>query len=190
MTRFHRRLFAPIAALALVAVAIGCGGDDEDAGSPAPDYSALEKAPGALGKLYAEGDVLLDGGTDAFGERLDALRGTPVVVNKWASWCVPCRVEFPFFQRQAAKRGTEIAFIGVNSLDSNDAAETFLRDNPLPYPSYVDGDERLAEEIGAAPGFPATVFFDAESQRTEVHIGQYSSERDLAADIRRYAGGS
>jgi cytochrome c biogenesis protein CcmG/thiol:disulfide interchange protein DsbE len=188
MTRLHRSLLALTVSLALVTGVIGCGDDDEDSGSPAPDYSALEKAPGALGKLYAQGDALLEGGADAFGARLDSLRGTPVVVNKWASWCVPCRVEFPFFQRQAAKRGTEIAFIGVNSLDSGDAAETFLRDHPLPYPSYIDGDEKLAEEIGAAPGFPATVFFDEESQRTEVHIGQYSSERDLAADIRRYAG--
>ena len=177
---------AALAALAAVVVA-GCGEDEESTASEAPDYSALSDARGALGDLYSEGDALLEGGRDAFDARLAELRGHPVVVNKWASWCQPCRVEFPFFQSQAAKRGTEVAFIGVNSLDSEDAAETFLRDHPLPYPSYVDGNETLAEAIGAAPGFPATVFYDAEGERSQVHIGVYESERDLARDVNQYA---
>ena len=175
--------------LALVVVLPGCGGsDDESEQRAAPDYSKLASVPGALGELYGQGNELLEGGEDALAARIVELRGTPVVVNKWASWCQPCRVEFPFFQRLAAKTGDEVAFVGLNSLDSIDAAETFLRDNPLPYPSYLDPDETIAEEIGAAPGFPATVFYDDEGEKADVHIGVYRSERELAADVRRLTG--
>ena len=53
-------------------------------------------------------------------------RGRPVVINKWASWCSPCRAEFPVFQQLATERGREIAFLGVNSGDSTQPARDFL----------------------------------------------------------------
>ncbi len=110
---------------------------------------------------------MLDGGTDAFKERLAELEGTPVVVNKWASWCGPCRLEFPFFQSQADERGSEIAFLGIVSNDSEDAAATFLEELPLPYPSYLDPDQDIAREIESI-AFPATAFYD-RSGRAGLH---------------------
>ena len=75
-----------------------------------------------------------------------SLRGYPVVVNVWASWCGPCRFEFPHFQRAAAAYGKRVAFLGIDSQDSDDAAATFLREEPVPYPSYTDPDEEIADE--------------------------------------------
>ena len=68
------------------------------------------------------------GGRDAFEARIEKERGTPVVVNKWASWCGPCRLEFPFFRKQAEKRKGDVVFIGVNSNDSRSNAEQFLKE--------------------------------------------------------------
>jgi thiol-disulfide isomerase/thioredoxin len=104
-----------------------------------------------------------------------------------ASWCGPCRFEFPFFQSQATKHGDEIAFLGVDSDDPEDAAATFLEELPVPYPSYVDPDSEIAESLDADREFPATVFIDSSGEQVFVHRGGYASEDDLAAEIERYA---
>ena len=75
-------------------------------------------APSRWRELYDQADQLLPGGADAFQQRLAELRGHPVVVNKWASWCGPCREEFPWFQRLSARLGKRIAFLGVDAKDS------------------------------------------------------------------------
>src|SRR5688500_1397600 len=110
-----------IAAAVLAAIALpGCG-SDEDVGNPDSELSAeqatapLEGAPPELAAIREQGNQVIDGGLDAYEARLAELSaaGIPVVVNKWASWCGPCRLEFPFFQKQAAERGGEVAFLGV-----------------------------------------------------------------------------
>src|SRR5438093_8486581 len=125
----------------------GCGSGGGDA--KAPDYErALAGAPRSLAALYDQANQLLPGGSGAFQKRLAELRGHPVVVNKWASWCGPCREEMPWFQRQAAERGKRIAFIGVDSKDSDAAAKQFLNEFPVPYPSYTDPGQDIADVIG------------------------------------------
>jgi thiol-disulfide isomerase/thioredoxin len=177
-----------LAALALVA----CGSTD-DAGNPdselSPDQATapLEGAPPPLTAIRDQANQLLGGGTEAFEQRLAELKGTPVVVNKWASWCGPCRLEFPFFQSQAQQLGSEVAFLGVDSNDSEDAAATFLEELPLPYPSYLDPDQQIAGEIGAPVNFPATAFYDSSGELVYGQQGVYSDEAALAADIERYA---
>jgi thiol-disulfide isomerase/thioredoxin len=183
-----------IAAAAASAIAFGaCGGDGDDAGNPdselTPEQAAvpLEGAPPELARLRDEANQLLPGGVDALEERLAELEGTPVVINKWASWCGPCRFEFPFFQSQATKHGDEIAFLGVDSEDPEDAAVTFLEELPVPYPSYSDPESEIAESLDADREFPATVFIDSSGEQVFVHRGGYASEDDLIADIDRYA---
>src|ERR1700684_3081728 len=77
----------------------------------------LAGSPPALAALHAQGGVLLEG--DALHARLATLKGYPVVINKWASWCVPCREEFGAFQRVAAEYGRRVAFLGIDSADSS-----------------------------------------------------------------------
>jgi cytochrome c biogenesis protein CcmG, thiol:disulfide interchange protein DsbE len=174
-------------ALGLGASACGTSSSPDHAGRH-PDYHrALAGAPKPLAQLYGEANRLLSGGVEAFQERLAEVRGHPVVVNKWASWCGPCREEFPWFQDLSAKLGTRIAFVGVDSNDSPAAARTFLNEFPVPYPSYSDPDQDIARYLKATVGFPATVFYDARGQVAYVRQGQYASEADLAADVRRYA---
>src|SRR6187200_3336231 len=107
-------------------VACGSGSNGGGEGKP-PNYErALAGAPKPLAELYYQANQLLPGGTSAFEQRLADLKGHPVVVNKWASWCGPCRLEFPWFQDLSAKLGKRVAFVGVDSDDSTAAAKTFL----------------------------------------------------------------
>jgi len=191
MSRIPRlkRLF-PVAACAVVVLALpACGsGSGGDYGGRAPDYKkALAGAPKALAELYDQADQRLPGGADAFQRRLADLRGHPVVVNKWASWCGPCREEMPWLQREAAKRGKRIAFIGVDSRDSDAAAKQFLNEFPVPYPSYTDPGQDIARLINATIGTPATAIYDSSGKEVHVQQGQYASQDALAADIERYA---
>ncbi len=187
--RFVIAMLAVIASLSLYA----CGSDEDDLdpgnAADAPDYSELEaKSPPRLAALYAGGGGLLSGGTGAYEEQIGRLEGYPIVVNKWASWCGPCRAEFPYLQEQVSARGDEVAFVGINSDDSTDAAETFLRDHPVPYPSFSDPDSEIARSLDALE-FPDTVFYDAKGEIVYIHRGVYAGEEDLAADIDRYSQG-
>lgn len=193
MSRHSR---TPIALLA-VAAALGlaaCGSDSPatsgNYGGDSPDYDrALAGAPPPLAALHAQSNELLGGGADAFEARLKKLRGHPVVANKWASWCGPCRAEYPFFQNLSAQLGTRVAFLGVDSDDSEDAARTFLSEFPVPYPSYSDPDQSVAAVMEATLGFPATAFYDSSGELVYVKQGGYATQADLRADIERYALG-
>jgi cytochrome c biogenesis protein CcmG, thiol:disulfide interchange protein DsbE len=181
-----------LAALLVAAAAVtlaACGSDDGGSSeSEPPDYeAAAQGAPPRLGALHDQADELLPGGTAAFEDRLEELRGYPVVVNKWASWCGPCRAEFPFFQSQAAEHAKRVAFVGVNSNDGEDSAREFLAEFPVPYPSYLDPKLEIAALIDAPVEFPATAFYDEQGEIAYVRRGGYASEDELAADIDRYA---
>jgi cytochrome c biogenesis protein CcmG/thiol:disulfide interchange protein DsbE len=179
-------------AVVLLALAIaGCGSSEGgDYGGQHPDYAkALAGSSPALAALHRQGDELLPGGRGAFEARLRRLRGYPIVVNVWASWCGPCRFEFPRFQEAAARYGRRVAFLGVNSEDSDDAASTFLEEAPVPYPSYTDPGKAIAESIGAVHGFPDTAFYDSRGKLVYLKQGPYEKESELRADIRRFALG-
>jgi cytochrome c biogenesis protein CcmG/thiol:disulfide interchange protein DsbE len=169
-------------------VAAGCGAESGNYGGQHPDYAkALAGAPTPLAALYMEGNELLPGGTDAFEKRIAALKGFPAVVNVWASWCGPCRFEFPTLQKLSAKYGKRVAFLGVDSQDSDDAAATFLAEAPVPYPSYTDPDQGIAEAIGATRGLPDTAFYRRDGELCYLKQGPYTEHAELTTDIQRFA---
>jgi cytochrome c biogenesis protein CcmG/thiol:disulfide interchange protein DsbE len=127
------------------------------------------------------------GGVDAFQKKIDSERGKPVVVNKWASWCGPCRLEFPFLRDQAKKHKGQVVFIGVNSNDNRGDAEDFLKEEPVPFKHFEDPKLEIAAAFNAVQAFPSTAFYDSKGELAFVHQGGYSSEKDLAEDIDRYA---
>ncbi len=127
------------------------------------------------------------GGSDRFEKVLERERGKPIVVNKWASWCGPCRLEFPFFRDQAKKRKGEVLFIGVNSNDNRGDAEEFLKEEPVPYKHFEDPKLEIAAVFNAVQAFPSTAFYDSKGELAFVHQGGYASEDALAEDIDRYA---
>jgi cytochrome c biogenesis protein CcmG/thiol:disulfide interchange protein DsbE len=131
--------------------------------------------------------AFLPGGVDAFKKKIEQDRGKPIVVNKWASWCGPCRLEFPFFRDQAKKRKGEVLFIGVNSNDNRGDAEEFLKEEPVPYKHFEDPKLEIAAVFNAVQAFPSTAFYDSKGELAFVHQGGYRNEAELAEDIDRYA---
>lgn len=185
--RTHLAILLTALALAVPA-ASGCSsGGSGEAGSKPPDYDRLlAGAPAPLAALHEQANELLPGGTESYEERIEALRGYPVVTNVWASWCVPCRTEFPVLQKLSARYGKRVAFIGVNSEDDSDAAATYLAGTPVPYPSYSDGDASIRDSIGGR-GLPNTFYYDRQGELCFKKIGQYADTEDLEADVRRFA---
>jgi cytochrome c biogenesis protein CcmG/thiol:disulfide interchange protein DsbE len=148
----------------------------------------LAGAPAPLAALHEQSAELLGGGLPAFQKRLAELKGRPVVINKWASWCNPCRAEFPVFQQLATERGREIAFLGLNAGDSEQPARKFLGEYPVPFPSYEDPDEQIARELKAPANYPITLFVDKRGKTAFIHQGGYTSTQQLADDVQRYLG--
>ncbi len=187
MTRKPSRArFALALAVALGLVLAGCGGSS---GGATPNYSkALAGAPPPLAALYSHPDKLIPGGSKALETEISRLAGYPVVANLWASWCGPCRYEFPYFQGASAQIGKRVAFLGVNTDDSDDAATTFLHEEPLPYPSVTDPDKEVWNDLGLF-GLPSTAFYGRDGKLVYLKQGPYSSQEDLVADIKRYALG-
>ncbi len=185
-----RPLAVLIACCALAASLLaGCGGSSEGGGdvpTPAAARAALRGAPAPLAALHAQANELLPG--DGFDRRLAELRGHPVVVNAWGSWCGPCKEEFPVFQRMAAKYGRSVAFLGLDVTDPRDDARAWLDDHWVPYPSYVDQKEKIAREIGATVGLPTTVFFDRDGERATIKQGPFKDDKALEQYLQRYLG--
>jgi cytochrome c biogenesis protein CcmG/thiol:disulfide interchange protein DsbE len=165
------------------------GGGAEKGAAPSRAQTANELAgsPPPLATLHDQANQLLPGGAAAFNDRLSGLRGHPVVVNKWASWCGPCRAEFPDFQKLSAKYGKRVAFVGVDGNDNHGDALAFLKQYPVSYPSYEDPDGEIARVLGATVAFPSTVFYDKTGKLSYLKQGQYLKLADLERDIQRYA---
>jgi cytochrome c biogenesis protein CcmG, thiol:disulfide interchange protein DsbE len=149
--------------------------------------SQLRGSPAQLASLHAQASEVLSGGLPALRARLAALRGTPVVINKWASWCGPCRAEFGVFQRVSVSRGHEVAFLGIDSGDtSRTDALTFLRSFPVSFPSYYDQSGQAGVAVTDSTFTPVTVIYDRRG-KIFIHQGPYPSVAKLEQDLRRYA---
>lgn len=147
----------------------------------------LAGSPPQLAALHAQANEILPGGLPALRARLRALRGTPIVINKWASWCEPCREEFGVFQRVSVSRGRQVAFIGIDSEESSRAnALAFLRSFPVSYPSYYDHSGQAGRAITDSALTPVTVFLNRNGSMF-IHQGPYPSVAKLEGDITRYA---
>jgi thiol-disulfide isomerase/thioredoxin len=178
-----------VAIAALTVLALATRGDtpvdrESNGAAPAAGRNTGERG-GTVAQIRAsrrEGNALID-------TSLDALRGVPVVVNQWASWCPPCRAEFPFVAAMAERYRSEVAFLGLNSRDQRGAAEAFLKEHPVSYPSVFDENAEQARSIGAGTGWPTTVFFDADGNAVLIRQGGYTDAATLEADIREHALG-
>ena len=148
----------------------------------------LAGSPPRLAALHAQAGLLLPGAAGLVAS-IHALRGYPVVVNAWGSWCLPCRAEFPLLAASAARYGRRVAFLGADVEDDAANARAFLAGNPVSYPSYQTASAGLGV-LGPLKGTPTTFFIDRAGRMVYEHAGQYETAGQLDADIELYALGT
>ena len=115
--------------------------------------------------------------------RLADFAGQPMVVNFWASWCVPCRKEMPALQAAAERLVGRVAFVGVNHQDGQSPAAEFEREVGVTYPSGYDPDGAVARDFGVV-GLLTTVLVDASGRIVARSLGELTENEldDLITD--------
>jgi cytochrome oxidase Cu insertion factor (SCO1/SenC/PrrC family)/thiol-disulfide isomerase/thioredoxin len=148
---------------------------------------ALAGSPAPLALVHEQANRLL-GSQSALDARVRALRGYPIVINAWASWCTPCRSEFGLFSNASALYGRKVAFLGADTNDSAGDARAFLAQHPVSYPSYQTNTSDLTS-LAPVGYLPTTIFINRSGKVVYSHLGQYDSQGSLDGDIASYALG-
>jgi cytochrome c biogenesis protein CcmG/thiol:disulfide interchange protein DsbE len=168
---------------AVVLAAASCTGDAPGATGTTPATNAAMAS-----SLPTMVDALPTMDPEGFTQLLGELRGTPLVVNFWASWCTPCNAEAPRLVAAHARYGHRVQFLGVDILDARDDGGRFLHSHGITYPSVFDGTASIEHSLGLV-GQPVTAFFDAEGTLVANVPGEISSE-DLDRNVRAIAHGT
>lgn len=153
--------------------------------------SSFTGGPGVGGAVEVD-EVAPDFTLDLFGGTRFTLSehlrrdGRPVVMNFWASWCVPCREEMPAFDA-VARRRPEVLFLGVAVEDTEIAARRFAEEVGVSYPLGLDAD-RVIVEAYPTLGLPTTWFITSEGIIAARWMGQLDEAR-LESLIERYLTG-
>ena len=157
-------------------------------------YGILRPAPSG-DRVRASAPRFTLGYLDGSGElSSEDLKGHPVVLNFWASWCIPCREESPLLERKWQEyRDEGVRFVGVVVQDTPESALAFVRRFDLTYPMVFDPDRELARELGLV-GLPQTFFLD-ETGRVVASSGGSTvlgaiEEDDLDRQIQALLEGS
>jgi cytochrome c biogenesis protein CcmG/thiol:disulfide interchange protein DsbE len=168
MTCIRRGAFVAVLSIFSASCATGAGAGFEyrPEGSP-----ALLPAPAAL-----QPATLAD-----FEGMMVTSRGRPVVVNIWASWCGPCRVESPLLARAARSYGDRVVFIGVDSRDDEAAGRRFIERYDLAYPNLFDATGEIRSRLQLR-GFPTTYIFGRDGSLRSRVVGGIN-EQELAARL-------
>jgi cytochrome c biogenesis protein CcmG, thiol:disulfide interchange protein DsbE len=168
VTRRRWWLWSPLVLL-LIAVTSACtsGSGSQSAAestpSPFASCAALTAPPASTTSVP---DVRIPCFTGGQQVALRQIKG-PAVINLWASWCGPCRVELPLMQQLAEKTAGRLQVIGVDTGDRRDAGASFAAAKGVKMPTLLDEDQTLLKAIGSN-NLPVTIFVDANG-RSFVH---------------------
>ena len=104
---------------------------------------------------------------------LALLRGKPVLLNVWATWCLPCKVEIPYLEKlheEHAAHGLQIIGVSIDARGDEPKIESFARDFSMTYPIWRDPDERVNARF-LALGVPSTYLIDRDGVLRWKHLG-------------------
>ena len=184
----RRRLAVPALAVLAALLAAACSSGVRSSGSStAGTVPAVNATTAPL--LPTRADDLPDFTLARFDALLAQLRGTPVVVNMWGSWCPPCKTEAPMLARAHAMYGTRVQFVGIDIEDSVTSARQFIHAYDWTFPSIRDPDfpSALRSGLGFAAQ-PNTLFYDASGRLVDTWQGELSPQ-ELRGGIRRILPG-
>jgi cytochrome c biogenesis protein CcmG, thiol:disulfide interchange protein DsbE len=150
------------------------------AGPPSRGTPALHATEAAL--LPAGVDDLPAMDVEAFDELRRQVRGTPMVVNLWASWCGPCEDEAPDLAEAGSMYGDRVQFLGIDVQDNRSDAAAFIREHGWSYASVFDVPGAIMAALGIT-GPPATLFYAADGTLVRTVRGRIAPE-DLVRGIR------
>lgn len=118
--------------------------------------------------------------------RLAGLRGKPMVINVWAQWCGPCRLEAPALAEASKNLKGRVQFLGIDHADPDpEAALAFAAESGWQYPQVVDLKRASAAGLQLA-GLPQTLFVDADGVIVGRHPGAFESAADIEALVSKY----
>lgn len=107
--------------------------------------------------------------------QLSKLKGRPVVINFWASWCLPCRVEAPVYRTLSRDAGDQVEFLGIAFNDDQKKAQAFQEEFGLNLPILWDPGSRVAIDYGVAQ-IPVTLVLDQDGTIVYRHLGEVDLE--------------
>ncbi len=102
---------------------------------------------------------------------LASLRGRPVLINFWATWCGPCSIEMPAIQAQYEKHAPALAVLAINFDESPDAVDAFVEEFKLSFDVLLDPGGQINEQTYQVRGYPSSYFIDENGIVQAVHIG-------------------
>ncbi len=102
--------------------------------------------------------------------KLSAQRGTPVVLNFWATWCGPCQDELPAVQATAARYANQVQVIGVDQAEAPAVVQAYVKEFQLTYPVVLDKDNGVANHYNVK-GMPTTFFIDGNGVIRHLWMG-------------------
>jgi len=192
----QRRLRVPVAAaagLAILAAAFGIRLALFPGSRGAPSFPPLPEAATLVGRPAPDFTLpilLASAPGSRAGDRLSlrGLRGRPVVLNFWASWCAPCRAETPLLIRLHKIYGPKgVEFVGVNTEDETAEARLFMGQYHVDYPVVVSSNDKLMTAYGIL-GLPTTIFVGADGTIRGREVGGFigpDGEKALTAHLDR-----
>lgn len=101
---------------------------------------------------------------------LSSLRGKPVVINFWATWCAPCKEEMPLLESTSQQLGDQVVFLGVDYAEGKDVVQSFVSELGLTFPILLDSDGAVADRYYVR-NYPTTLFVDAEGVVRAQRVG-------------------
>jgi thiol-disulfide isomerase/thioredoxin len=119
--------------------------------------------------------------------RLKDLRGTPTLLNIWASWCEPCQREVPYLQAAYDAAAGRLRVLGADIEDSRRSALDFAAHAGMSYPSVIDQQGAMLDYAGPK-GPPVTLFVSAGGQVVHMKVGPFTSERAVRRATEHYLG--
>ncbi|GMQ97696.1 MAG: hypothetical protein BMS9Abin17_0196 [Acidimicrobiia bacterium] len=181
-TRAFWMIGGGVAGLALVALfaVVGLSGDPNASNGPSPAVSTASTTsaePSAAVDVEMEdfnGDVMT----------IADLKGQPVVVNFWATWCPACFAEMPAFEEVYQAKGDSVQFLGINLSEDVGASVSIVEETGVTYPLVRDPQGEVFAAFGGF-GMPTTVFLDETGSVIDMYTGELTAD-ELSARIAEY----